>query len=89
MGQRTNYLCFLVEWEGNDVLELVEESSPAKPKQVKKKSVTPVQSEPPPLDPSSDEESIGSGDEYVEDDKAGTSGRARKKVRNIHLPPQG
>lgn len=74
-----------MEWEGNGVLELVEEPLPvqptesSKPSKPSKPARQSVQPELPP-EPSSDEESIGSGDEYVEDAKADPSSKARRKV---------
>jgi hypothetical protein len=82
-----------VEWEGNGVLELVEDMLPKEseqPKQDVQQVQLPV--EPKTLLPesSSDEDSAGSGDEYVDEDaKAGASGRAKKKVRKtIHPQPK-
>jgi hypothetical protein len=61
-----------VEWEGERILEKIEEVFPKEFKQVEPEAVL--------LEPSS-EESAGSGDEYVEDDdKTSGPGRPKKKV---------
>jgi hypothetical protein len=66
---------FLVEWEGPEAIEVIE------------KPIRPPSEEPevPAVVVwSSDDESVGSGDEYVEDALKGADGKPTRKVNTLY-----